>query len=66
MCVKNNKSKELEKNGFTVQGVFNGDCGTVKEIDLENNLTIVEFDDGKIGSFDVEELSNFVFAYALT
>ena len=66
MCIKNNKGKELDKNGDIVNGVFNGDCGTVKEIDLENNLTTIEFDDGKTGDFSVEELSEFVFAYAIT
>ena len=66
MCTKNNKNKELTLNDEITSGVFNGDCGTVIALDLDEGYTTIEFDDGKIGQFNSSELNDFTFAYAIT
>lgn len=66
MCIKNHKDKELTKDGIPTNGVFNGDCGTVTNIDLENNTYTITFDDDKIGEFESSELNDFILAYAIT
>lgn len=66
MCTKNKKDKLLTLHGVDCNGVFNGDCGTVIDVDTDENITTIEFDDGKIGVFDKEEIQNFTLAYAIT
>ena len=66
MCVKNHADKEVMLNGLLEHGVFNGDCGTVTNINLDDGTTEITFDDEKIGIFENNELSDFVLAYAIT
>ena len=66
MCVKNHADKEVMLNGLLEHGVFNGDCGTVTNINLDDGTTEITFDDEKIGVFENNELSDFVLAYAIT
>ena len=55
MQIKNNYEKE----------VFNGDIGSIREIDLENRTLSVLFDDRMV-EYDVTELDELVLAYATT
>lgn len=55
MQIRNNYDKE----------VFNGDIGTVSEIDFENHNLIVTFDKRRI-EYDMTELDELVQAYAIT
>ncbi|MBE6532986.1 MAG: ATP-dependent RecD-like DNA helicase [Ruminococcaceae bacterium] len=65
MQVANNYDIEWEKNGAVGVGLFNGDIGTIQEIDLrEENMTI-RFDDREaVYSFDM--LEELELAYAIT
>lgn len=67
MCTYNNFSKELTKNKYSdekASGVFNGDCGEI--IEICDNGTVIEFDDGRTGLFQKNELADFELAYAIT
>ena len=55
MQIKNNYEKE----------VFNGDIGSIRELDLENRTLSVLFDDRMV-EYDVTELDELVLAYATT
>ena len=55
MQIRNNYDKE----------VFNGDIGTVENVDLEDRAMTVRFD-GRIVEYDVTELDELVLAYATT
>lgn len=47
-------------------GVFNGDVGFIKEIDDFDQNVIVEFDDGRIVSYQYSQLDELEHAYAIT
>lgn len=57
------KNGAVLKNGF---GVFNGDCGFIKEINEYSGTLTVEFDDNKTVEYDIEKLDNIELAYAIT
>lgn len=48
------------------KGVFNGDIGRIKDLDLESGLAHVEFEDGRIAVYDRADLSELTHAYAIT
>ena len=65
MQVRNNYDIEWEKtdgNGF---GVFNGDIGTIKEIDYADQCMEISFDD-KLAKYDFTMLDEIEHAYAVT
>ena len=69
MQIQNNYDKRYDVNGEATQnieGVYNGDIGFVKKINLEEkNLTVV-FDDTREISYEFEELDQLEHAYAST
>lgn len=72
MQIKNNYQIEWEiKNnrGFTLNsgtGVFNGDCGIVREINLFAETLTVEFEEGKTVQYAFGILDELELAYAVT
>ncbi len=72
MQIKNNYQLEWEipgKNGTTPDcgtGVFNGDIGIVKEINAFAEELKVEFDEGRVVTYDFEGLHELELAYAIT
>lgn len=66
MQTKNNARKSVVKDGVYSEGVFNGDCGKITDIDLVNNQFEVTFDDDRIAKFDRSEMETFKFCYAMT
>jgi exodeoxyribonuclease V alpha subunit len=48
------------------EGVFNGDCGTVKAIDETNEIVTVLFDDNRQIDYDFSQLEELELAYAVT
>ena len=72
MQIKNNYQLEWEirnSHGFTIEkgtGVFNGDCGIIKEINLFAELVVVEFEEGRIVEYPFGQLDELVLAYAIT
>jgi exodeoxyribonuclease V alpha subunit len=72
MQVKNNYQIAWEmKNpyGITTQtgtGVFNGDAGKIKEINLFSEHLLIEFDDNRIVDYSFSQLDELELAYAVT
>lgn len=72
MQIKNNYQITWEmksKFGITTQtgtGVFNGDCGEIKEINLFSEHLLVEFDDNRLVDYSFTQLEELELAYAVT
>jgi exodeoxyribonuclease V alpha subunit len=72
MQIKNNYQITWEiKNSFgiatqTGTGVFNGDCGEIKEINLFSEHLLVEFDDNRLVDYSFNQLEEIELAYAVT
>lgn len=67
MFIRNNYKKEV-MNGFEQEeGVFNGDTGTIKSMDVSSEEAEILFDDGRKGTFSFDEMTDdFILAYATT
>ncbi|MBE6718881.1 MAG: ATP-dependent RecD-like DNA helicase [Ruminococcaceae bacterium] len=66
MQIKNNYDIEWvsdEKDGI---GIFNGDIGTIKEIDVKNEVMKIVFDDNRYVNYDFSLLDELEHAYAIT
>lgn len=72
MQIKNNYQIAWEirnKFGIVTQtgtGVFNGDAGVIKEINLFSEHMIVEFDDSRLVDYSFTQLDELELAYAVT
>ncbi len=72
MQIKNNYQITWEiknKIGITTQtgtGVFNGDCGVIKEINLFSEHLMVEFEDSRLVDYSFTQLEEIELAYAVT
>lgn len=72
MQVKNNYQLAWEvksSHGISVQsgtGVFNGDAGIIKEINLFSESLLVEFDDNRLVEYSFSQLDELELAYAVT
>lgn len=72
MQVKNNYQITWEthnKLGYATQtgtGVFNGDAGKIKEINLFSERLLVEFDDYRLVDYGFSQLDELELAYAVT
>ncbi len=65
MQIKNNYDMEWTKDGETGFGIFNGDIGTVKRIDIPTSTMTVDFED-RLCQYPFEMLSELELAYAVT
>lgn len=72
MQIKNDYQIEwkiVTKKGLTIKegsGVFNGDCGIIREINEFAGTVTVEFDEGKIVEYTGATLEELELAYAIT
>jgi exodeoxyribonuclease V alpha subunit len=72
MQIKNNYQVTWEiksSYGLTTQtgtGVFNGDAGVIKEINLFSEHLLVEFDDNRLVEYNFNQLDELDLAYAVT
>jgi len=72
MQIKNNYQLGWEiksRYGITTEsgmGVFNGDAGIIKEINLFSEQMVVEFDEGKMVTYAFAQLDELELAYAIT
>jgi exodeoxyribonuclease V alpha subunit len=72
MQIKNNYQLTWEvrsKYGITAQsgtGVFNGDAGVIKEINLFSEQLVVEFDDSRLVNYSFSQIDELELAYAVT
>jgi len=65
MQVKNNYETEWKKDGIDGIGVFNGDIGTIRSIDLQEEQMTIDFD-GRISVYRREQFEELEHAYAIT
>ncbi|MDE6834819.1 MAG: ATP-dependent RecD-like DNA helicase [Ruminococcus sp.] len=61
----NNYDIEWKRNGETGKGIFNGDIGKIKSINLSNKTAVIDFD-GRIAEYPFEMLVQIELAYAVT
>ena len=72
MQIKNNYQTEWEvrsRYGIPTEsgtGVFNGDCGTIREINFFSERLSVEFEEGRIAEYPFSQLDELELAYAAT
>lgn len=66
MQIVNNYDRKFRQNDIDSQGVYNGDIGYIKEVDIPNETITVEFDDNKLCDYSFEELDELELAYAIT
>lgn len=66
MQIKNNYDLEWDNGPEKGCGVYNGDIGRIKAIDVESEDILVEFDDGKEAWYDSVQLEELDHAFATT
>ncbi len=66
MQIKNNYDIEWENEKKDGIGIFNGDIGTIKEIDVKNERMKIVFDDNRCVDYDFSLLDELEHAYAIT
>ena len=72
MQIKNNYNIEWEvrnKYGIPVDkgtGIYNGDIGIIREINLFAELVTVEFDEGRMVDYSFKQMEELELAYAIT
>lgn len=68
MHIKNNYKKEITNElGCIECGIFNGDMGTIEDIDYDTEEVKIKLDDGRTGLFSYSEMKeNFIMSYATT
>lgn len=66
MQVKNNYDIIWERHGEEGSGVFNGDIGIIKKIDMATSTMTVIFDDDKVSLYTFDGLHELEHAYAMT
>jgi exodeoxyribonuclease V alpha subunit len=72
MQIKNNYAtawKSYDEQGNRTdegEGVFNGDCGVIKQIDEQDELVTVLFDDNRQVEYDFSQMDELELAYAIT
>lgn len=71
MQIKNNYGLSWKSSGeggteTAGEGVFNGDMGIIREIDIKSSTLTVAFDDGKIVDYGFEMLDELELSYAIT
>ena len=65
MQTKNNYSIEWEKEDSRGMGIFNGDIGTIEDIDTAAGEMLINFD-GRYAVYDTSELDELELSYAIT
>ncbi len=65
MQIRNNYDIEWQKGGVKGNGIFNGDIGVIRAINLSAEEVTVDFD-GRIAAYDFTQLEELEHAYAVT
>ena len=70
MQIKNNYDIYWEREGCGIQemgsGIFNGEIGTISNIDESEKQVEVRFDDEKVAWYEYSELDQLEHSYAIT
>lgn len=56
----------MKENSSDSKGVFNGETGCISEIDYQEAIVTVLFDDGKEAYYNIKDMDELSLAYALT
>ena len=66
-CVKNNYQLAWKEDGGAEgEGVFNGDVGFITQVDREDRMVTVRFDDERTVEYDYQTLEELELAYCLS
>ncbi|MDI6602215.1 MAG: ATP-dependent RecD-like DNA helicase [Thermoanaerobacteraceae bacterium] len=65
MQIRNDYNKEWESIDESGMGVYNGDIGIIRSIDIESNTITVDYD-GRKTIYDISDLEELALAYAIT
>lgn len=63
---RKNKTYEKEKTKEVGTGVFNGEIGTITEIDEKEKVIKIQFDDEKMAWYEYSDLEQIEHSYAIT
>lgn len=66
MQIKNNYDIPWDKGRESGSGLFNGDIGIIKDINIKNEIMEISFDDGKEVIYPIAGASELELAYAVT
>ncbi len=66
MQIKNNYDITWERGKEIGTGVFNGEIGTILEIDEKQKVVKIQFDDEKIAWYEYTDLEQIEHSYAIT
>lgn len=66
MQIKNNYTMKWQLDGHDGEGVYNGDIGTIMEIDTDDRTVLIAFDDGREAYYEYPQMEEIVHAYAIT
>ena len=70
MQIKNNYDIYWERENFGQKeigtGVFNGEIGTILQINKDEKLVEIKFDDDKIATYEFSDLDQIEHSYAIT
>lgn len=66
MQIKNNYDIIWEKGKETGEGIFNGDIGTIVQIDRHGEYAVIHFDDDREATYLRDQLDELELAYAIT
>jgi len=66
MQTQNNYHQEWVKNGVSGEGVYNGDIGTIYEVNPQYGEVRVQFEDGRESTYTRSDLTSLSPSYAIT
>ncbi len=67
MQIRNNYDMDwYTENGYTGSGIFNGDMGTVEQINVRSGIVRILFDKEKIVEYPFDQLEDLELSYAIT
>ena len=66
MQVRNNYDLRAQNHVTNDDGVYNGDIGIITDIDTDEEILEVQFDDGKIVKYKKEDIKDLDLSYAIT
>lgn len=66
MQIKNNYNIGWERGKESGEGIFNGDIGTIMQVDKRGEFAVIKFDDDREATYLRDQLSEIELAYAVT
>ena len=66
MQTSNNYERSWERNGVFGSGVFNGDIGVIRDVNLQTSEVEILFEDGRVARYIKADLGEITLSYAIT